>query len=106
MSKPLPRQAILVVNAMSRRGADVFGEARDKLIAAGIDLIDAYAVDKPEDMDPTVKKAIERAPMVIVGGGDGSLSSNVEKLVLADTPPSEASSRQVARRERAALAAK
>ncbi|MEA1073188.1 diacylglycerol/lipid kinase family protein [Sphingomonas sp. LY160] len=85
MSKPLPRQAILVVNAMSRRGADVFEEARDKLIAAGIDLIDAHAVDKPEDMDPTVKKAIERAPMVIVGGGDGSLSTNVDHFVGKDT---------------------
>ena len=36
-------------------------------------------------MDRTVKDAIARAPMVIVGGGDGSLSSNVDYFVGTDT---------------------
>ncbi|MES2002162.1 MAG: diacylglycerol kinase family protein [Pseudomonadota bacterium] len=85
MPKPLPKQAILVVNAMSRKGADAFAEARDKLIAAGVELIDAHAVDRPEDMDPTIKAAIASAPMVIVGGGDGSLSTNVEHFLGTDT---------------------
>nr|WP_294847213.1 diacylglycerol kinase family protein [uncultured Sphingomonas sp.] len=85
MNDTLPKQAILVVNAMSRRGADVFEEARDKLVAAGVDLIESHAVDKPEDMDPTVKSAIAKAPMVIVGGGDGSLSTNVDHFVGKDT---------------------
>jgi len=83
--RPLPRQAILVVNAMSRRGADAFEEVRDKLIAAGIELIDAHAVDDPEDMDKIIAQAIERAPMVIVGGGDGSLSTNVDFFMGKDT---------------------
>ena len=30
----LPKQAILIVNAMSRRGADVFEQAREKLVNA------------------------------------------------------------------------
>ncbi|MES2147310.1 MAG: diacylglycerol kinase family protein [Pseudomonadota bacterium] len=85
MPKPLPKQAILVVNAMSRKGADAFAEARDKLIAAGVELIEAHAVDRPEDMDPTIKAAIASAPMVIVGGGDGSLSTNVEHFLGTDT---------------------
>jgi YegS/Rv2252/BmrU family lipid kinase len=85
MNDILPRQAILVVNAMSRRGADVFAEARDKLVAAGVELLEAHAVEKPEDMDPTVKAAIAKAPMVIVGGGDGSLSTNVDHFVGKDT---------------------
>ncbi len=83
--KPLPKQAILVVNAMSRRGADAFDEVRDKLVAAGIDLIEAHAVDDPDQMDQTVKQAIARAPMVIVGGGDGSLSTNVDFFMGEDT---------------------
>ena len=33
--RPLPRSAILFVNAMSRSGADVFDEACDKLTANG-----------------------------------------------------------------------
>ena len=83
--KTLPRQAILIVNAMSRRGADAFEQVRDKLTAAGVDLIEAHAITEPEKMDSTVKDAIKRAPMVIVGGGDGSLSSNVDHFVGTDT---------------------
>ncbi|MEO6113592.1 MAG: diacylglycerol kinase family protein [Sphingomicrobium sp.] len=83
--KPLPRQAILVVNAMSRKGADAFDEARAKLELAGVELIEAHAVTDPEQMDKVVIDAIARAPMVIVGGGDGSLSSNVDHFVGQDT---------------------
>jgi len=85
ISRPLPCQAILVVNAMSRRGSDLFDEVRDKLIAAGIDLIEAHAVDDPDEMDKIIRAAIERAPMVIVGGGDGSLSTNVDFFMGRDT---------------------
>ena len=81
----LPRQAILVVNAMSRTGAKAFDEVRDKLVAAGIELIAAHAVDDPNEMEPVIRDAIARAPMVIVGGGDGSLSSNVDFFVGHDT---------------------
>jgi len=83
--RPLPKQAILVVNAMSRRGADAFEEVRDKLVAAGIELIEAHAVDEPGQMDKIICQAIERAPMVIVGGGDGSLSTNVDFFMGKDT---------------------
>ncbi|HEU4705527.1 MAG TPA: diacylglycerol kinase family protein [Sphingomicrobium sp.] len=79
--RTLPRQAILVVNAASRSGADAFAEARDKLTAAGIELLDAKAVKNPKTIDSAVKQAIKRAPMVIVGGGDGSLSSVVDFFI-------------------------
>ena len=85
MADTLPKQAILVVNAMSRKGEDAFDEARAKLKAAGIKLIEAHAVTDPKKMDATVKAAIANAPMVIVGGGDGSLSSNVDHFVGEDT---------------------
>ena len=85
VSKELPKQAILVVNAMSRRGAEAFEPAKEQLAAAGVELLDAIAVRKPEDMDKTIKAAIARAPMVIVGGGDGSLSSSVDHFVGKDT---------------------
>ncbi len=83
--RPLPKQAVLIVNAMSRSGADMFETVRDKLMAAGVELIDARAVDAPEQMEPAIRSAIARAPMVIVGGGDGSLSSNVDFFVGHDT---------------------
>lgn len=84
-TRPLPKQAILIVNAMSRSGADMFAEVRDKLTAAGIDLLEAHAIDNPDEMEPTVRKAVAIAPMVIIGGGDGSLSSNVDFFVGHDT---------------------
>jgi YegS/Rv2252/BmrU family lipid kinase len=85
MDETLPKQAILVVNAMSRKGADVFEEVRAKLEMAGVELIEAHAVTEPDKMDGVVIDAIARAPMVILGGGDGSLSSNVDHFVGQDT---------------------
>ncbi len=82
---PLPREAILVVNAMSRSGADSFGDVCSKLTAAGVNLIEAHAIDDPATMEPTIRDAIARAPMVILGGGDGTLSSNVDFFVGTDT---------------------
>ncbi len=83
--KNLPKQAILIVNAASRSGADAFAEARDKLKAAGIELLDAKAVKDPKRMGGAVKQAIKKAPMVILGGGDGSLSSSVELFMGTET---------------------
>ena len=85
VARTLPKQAILIVNAASRKGADAFAEARDKLAAAGIELIDSKAVKNPKSMDRTIKQAINRVPMVIVGGGDGSLSSAVDFFLGTDT---------------------
>ena len=72
MADALPKRAMLVINAQSRRGEAAFEEARDKLAAAGIELLDAHAVKDPQVMEPIVKAAIAKAPMVIVGGGDGT----------------------------------
>ena len=77
----LPKQAILIVNAASRTGADSFEAARDALVAAGVELIDAKAIDNPDALEAEVVAAIERAPMVIVGGGDGTLSSAVDHFL-------------------------
>jgi YegS/Rv2252/BmrU family lipid kinase len=80
--RPVPREAVLVVNAHSRKGERLFKQAFDKLTAAGIRLIQAHAVRKPAMLKEVVRNAVANgAPMVIVGGGDGSLSSTVDYLV-------------------------
>lgn len=85
MSKDLPRQAVLIVNAMSRKGRDLFEEAKAKLAAAGVDLIAAHGLKDPRKLVPTVREALAAgAPMVIVGGGDGSLSMSVDEFVGKD----------------------
>ena len=78
MGKSLPKQAILVVNAGSRRGAGLFAEARDKLTAAGIELLASKKCKTAKSMETAIKQSLKKAPMVIVGGGDGSLSSFVD----------------------------
>ncbi len=84
-TKPLPKGAVLVVNAHSRKGQDLFAQAKEKLEAAGIRLIAAHAVEDPTKMDETVRGAVaDGAPMVIVGGGDGSMSGTVDELVGKD----------------------
>jgi YegS/Rv2252/BmrU family lipid kinase len=80
----LPKQAILIVNTASRSGAEAFEPARDKLSAAGIEMIDAKAVKDPKKMAAAVRSAIKRAPMVIVGGGDGTLSQAVDHFLGKD----------------------
>jgi YegS/Rv2252/BmrU family lipid kinase len=80
----LPKRAILIVNATSRKGAEAFEAARDQLTQAGIALIDARAVDDPELLAGEVTAAIDRAPMVIVGGGDGTLSKAVDHFLGKD----------------------
>jgi len=80
-SNPVPRDAVLVVNAHSRKGEQRFEEARAKLEQAGIRLTAAHAVSDPADLVPTVADAVSRgAAMIIVGGGDGSLASTIGEV--------------------------
>jgi YegS/Rv2252/BmrU family lipid kinase len=97
MDETLPKQAILIVNGGSRRGAELFAEARDKLKAAGVELLDAKNCKTAKSMETAVKSALKKAPMVIIGGGDGSLSSVVDffigtKVVFAFLPLGTANS--------------
>jgi YegS/Rv2252/BmrU family lipid kinase len=81
VSKP-PRQAALIVNTKSRRGRDAFRDACRLLREAGVELVIQKAVARPADLTGEVCKAVEAGvPMVIVGGGDGSISSTVDHFV-------------------------
>ncbi len=85
LTAPGPKEAVLVVNAHSRKGQALFREAVDKLAAAGVVLTSAHALRDPSLLVPTVKEAVRSgAPMVIVGGGDGSLSYTVDEVVGRD----------------------
>ncbi|HCB76133.1 MAG TPA: diacylglycerol kinase [Sphingomonas bacterium] len=78
---PVPDHAVLIVNAHSRKGEALCGEAKARLEAAGITLIASHAVKDPADLDGIVAGAVrDGAPMVIVGGGDGSLARLVRHV--------------------------
>lgn len=84
-TRPVPKEAVLIVNAHSRKGEDLFRDASAKLEIAGVKLIAAHAVKDPSTLDDTVRRAVkEGAPMIIVGGGDGSLSGTVDDVVDKD----------------------
>ena len=84
--RPVPREAALVVNAHSRKGRALLREAVTKLKAAGIELTATYPVRNPNKLVETMRTAVRSgAPMVIVGGGDGSLSCTVDEVVEHDT---------------------
>jgi YegS/Rv2252/BmrU family lipid kinase len=76
---------VLIVNAHSRKGEALFVEAKEKLERAGVTLIAAHAIRDPTKLEATVRAAVrDGAPMVIVGGGDGSLSGVVDEMVDKD----------------------
>lgn len=78
----LPKQAVLVVNAMSRSGGDAFEDAKRMLEERGVELLAAHAIENPDDMRPTIQRALDdKAPMIIVGGGDGSLSKAIDDFL-------------------------
>jgi YegS/Rv2252/BmrU family lipid kinase len=78
----LPREAVLIVNAKSRRGQKMFRRSCRRLEAGGIRLLSRHALRDPSKLDECVEQAVASgAPMVIVGGGDGSLSGSVDHLV-------------------------
>ncbi|MBA3677170.1 MAG: diacylglycerol kinase [Sphingosinicella sp.] len=84
-TRPVPREAVLIVNAHSRKGMALFHEASAKLEMQGIRLIAAHALQNPSKLPQTVRQAVrDGAPMVIIGGGDGSLSCAVDDLVDRD----------------------
>src|SRR5688500_1908097 len=60
----------------------MFEEARRLLEEAGVELLAADAVRNPKFLDDHVRDAVAAgAPMIIVGGGDGSMSGTIDHLV-------------------------
>jgi YegS/Rv2252/BmrU family lipid kinase len=79
------REGVLVVNTQSRRGHRLYGAAKHLLTARGFTLT-TYAVNHPERLPGIVSDAIDRGHrLVIVGGGDGTISSVVDRFASRDT---------------------
>jgi YegS/Rv2252/BmrU family lipid kinase len=76
--------AALIVNAKSRKGQRMFEKACAAL--AGLPCpVDAHAVEDPDELEAVVNRALERKPeLVVLGGGDGTISGLVDLLVGKD----------------------
>lgn len=73
------RRAALVVNTQARNGAYALSKASGLLEKAGLSDDAVYAVDDPARLPETVRDVIEEGyELVLLGGGDGSVSSVVD----------------------------
>ncbi len=73
---------VFYANTGSRRGAEGFDEAKVALETAGVKLAEARAFDEAPDLIEAVGQAAAHGTqVVIVGGGDGSLSASLKAMV-------------------------
>jgi len=75
-------RAALVVNTGSRTGERAFARARDRLVALGVPLAASYPLRDAALLPETVGRALDDGcDLVVVGGGDGSVSAIAGVLV-------------------------
>ena len=77
------RRAALIVNTRSRTGERTFFQALDRLQDLGVTLGPTYAVRDPVRLPETVRDVLDDGSeyrLLILGGGDGSVSSVVDFL--------------------------
>jgi len=80
---PASRRAALIVNTRSRSGERTFFEALDRLQEMGVSLGATYALRDPARLAETVREVLSDGSgygLLILGGGDGSVSSVVDFL--------------------------
>jgi YegS/Rv2252/BmrU family lipid kinase len=79
------RRAVLVVNIRSRSGRDLYGDAKRLLTRDGLRLDAAYPVRDPVRLPAIVQGAVAQGHrLIIVGGGDGTISSVVDYFAYRD----------------------
>ncbi|MGH8869742.1 MAG: lipid kinase [Actinomycetes bacterium] len=79
------RRAALVVNTLSRSGEQAYEEARERLQSLGVPVEMTYPLRDPGRMPETVLDVLDRGcDLLILGGGDGTVSSVVDYLVSRD----------------------
>jgi diacylglycerol kinase (ATP) len=81
------RRAALVVNTRSRSGEQTFFEAIDRLADLGVPLGATYAIRDPVRLPETIREVLHEGSdysLLILGGGDGSVSSVVDFLAHHD----------------------
>jgi YegS/Rv2252/BmrU family lipid kinase len=70
----------MIVNARSRRGQGLFAQACE--LMKGLPFpVDAHAVEDTGELEPVLQRALAKKPdLVILGGGDGTISGLVDFL--------------------------
>jgi diacylglycerol kinase (ATP) len=77
--------AVLVVNTKSRSGKEAFERALEALATRGVPLMSSHALNHPRRLKRVLDEAMAMgARRILVGGGDGTLSSAVSHLLGRD----------------------
>lgn len=79
------RRALLVANPGARKGAEGLPDALGLLQAAGFEVLDG-GIESPGDISRVIGERKGEADLVVVGGGDGTLSAALAGLVDAGLP--------------------
>jgi diacylglycerol kinase (ATP) len=79
------RRTALVVNVRSRRGRRHYPTVCQQLHTAGLDLLDLHPVADPRHLPQALAAAVgSGADLIVVGGGDGTLSEATHQLAHRD----------------------
>lgn len=80
------KEAVLLVNFRSRRGREWFEATKTALEENGVKLLVAQGFPDPSKISGAVADAVEKqVPLVVVGGGDGTLSLAASKLAYSQS---------------------
>jgi diacylglycerol kinase (ATP) len=79
------RRALLVINENSRQGGDV-GEAAVEMLERGGLQLQRETCDRPGDLADAIHRMAKTVDLVVLGGGDGTLSSAAPALIETALP--------------------
>lgn len=80
------KRAMLLVNTHSRRGEELFSQSKTLLEERGFKFLGTYPIQNPKLLDMTMNEIMREKPsLVILGSGDGTVSSVVGHLAYTDT---------------------
>lgn len=78
-------RALILLNRKARHGKTAPVAALERLRAGGVELIEAFA-ETPSRLSQIIREHKDRVDLVIVGGGDGTISQAADGLVDAQLP--------------------
>lgn len=78
-------RALVVVNRNARRGTGDLSAALDRLRTAGFELFEE-SVERPTQLPEVIRRERDRVDLVILGGGDGTLTMAADGLIDAQLP--------------------